>query len=312
MIAGAPEPEVVTLTTRRVTEIVRRQFPEISAIEVSWLGAGYDSTAFDVDHEWVFRFPMRRDVEQQLLLELTVLPILAPLAPLRVPAFCFHGTPSELFPFHFGGYPRIGGIPAILAGASTLQLDDVAPAIGRFLSWLHAFAPAEAARLGVPRVAIETVIRDARDASIADFANVERAVAGGPPRAWLTFLEQGPQGGSDADPGPVVVHGDLAAEHVLYDPDAEAITGVIDWSEIAITDASADLAALFHWGGPRFADAVLAHYDGAVHAPMLARARYLAACRGVLDVTFGLEKGRPEYVDAGLRALAACAAPETA
>ena len=311
-MTGAAGPEVVALTTTRVAEILRRQFPEITTAEVSWLGAGYDSTAFDVDHEWVFRFPMRRDVEQQLLLELKVLPILAPLAPLRVPAFCFHGRPSEWFPFHFGGYPRIGGIPAILPGAATLRLDDVAPGIGRFLSWLHAFPPDEATRLGVPRVAIETVLRDARDESLAEFANLERAVAGGPPRAWRTFLEQGPQGGSDADPRPVVVHGDLAAEHVLYDPGAHAITGIIDWSEIAITDASADLAALFHWGGPRFADAVLAHYDGTVHALTLARARYLAACRGVLDVTFGLETGRPEYVDAGLRALAACAAPEAA
>lgn len=107
-MTGAAGREVGTLSTKRVAEILRRQFPEITAAEVTWLGAGYDSTAFDVDHEWVFRFPMRREVEQQLLLELKVLPILAPLAPLRVPAFCFHGRPSELFPFHFGGYPRIG------------------------------------------------------------------------------------------------------------------------------------------------------------------------------------------------------------
>jgi len=37
------------------------------------------------------------------------------------------------------------------------------------------------------------------------------------------------------------------------------------------------------------------------------RARCLGACRGVMDVPFGLETGRPEYVTAGLRALYFCA-----
>jgi hypothetical protein len=32
-------------------------------------------------------------------------------------------------------------------------------------------------------------------------------------------------------------------------------------------------------------------------------ARYMSACRGAMDVAFGVEMQRPEYVRAGLRAL---------
>ncbi|HBY98540.1 MAG: hypothetical protein M5U01_17480 [Ardenticatenaceae bacterium] len=84
------------------------------------------------------------------------------------------------------------------------------------------------------------------------------------------------------------------------------MTGIIDWSEIALSDRSVDLAALFHWGGRPFVDAVLSTYDGSVDETALRRAQFLAACKGVGDVTFGLETGRHEYIVAGIRALTLC------
>jgi hypothetical protein len=38
----------------------------------------------------------------------------------------------------------------------------------------------------------------------------------------------------------------------------------------------------------------------------LVRARFLAACRGVGDVAFGLKTRRHEYIEAGTRALVQC------
>lgn len=35
-------------------------------------------------------------------------------------------------------------------------------------------------------------------------------------------------------------------------------------------------------------------------------ARYMAACRGAMDVAFGLDHGRSEYVTTGIRALESC------
>src|SRR5690242_9804379 len=95
------------LSTAQVAEIIRRQFPDVSIASVSYLGEGCDSSTFDVNSQWVFRFPKRGDVEQQLLLEFRVLPLLASHSPIPLPAFCFHGHPSAVFPRHFGGYPRM-------------------------------------------------------------------------------------------------------------------------------------------------------------------------------------------------------------
>lgn len=104
-----------------------------------------------------------------------------------------------------------------------------------------------------------------------------------------------------------LVHNDLAAEHVLLDPGMQTVTGVIDWSDIAVSDPVADFAGMFHWGGDRFVHEVLAAYDGEISDADAVRARFMGACRGVGDVVFGLTVGRREYIVAGIRALRLCA-----
>jgi hypothetical protein len=83
-------------------------------------------------------------------------------------------------------------------------------------------------------------------------------------------------------------------------------------SSLPFGDPALDLAGVIHWGGKRFLDAVLSTYHGSAHEATLHRARYLAACRGVGDVVFGLETGRREYIEAGVRALAISSCPQAA
>lgn len=289
-------------------EAISEQFPDVHPVAVTYLGEGYDSTAFDVDTCWVFRFPKRDDVETQLLLETRVLPVLARESPLPVPAFRYLGRPSRLFPRHFGGYAKLVGEPAVHVEAADVPVDAWAPRFAAFLSWLHSRPTADAARLGVEPLDMAAHIDEARAEALADLDRVERVAYDAPTDAWRACLGnaadlQGPWG------PPVLLHGDLAAEHVLYDPETFVLTGVIDWSEMAIGDPAVDLAALFHWGAPAFASAVLAAYRRPVDEATLRRARFLAACRGAADVVFGLETGRPGYVGVGLNALATCAQP---
>src|SRR5438445_7637024 len=71
------------------------------------------------------------------------------------------------------------------------------------------------------------------------------------------IFDRGPPMSAAASSTEVIVHRDLAAEHVLCDPVRRTLTGIIDWSDIAISDASIDFAGVFHWGGEAFIDAVL-------------------------------------------------------
>jgi aminoglycoside phosphotransferase (APT) family kinase protein len=293
----------MNLDVARAAEIIHEQFPELAPACVTYLGEGYDSAAFDVNDTWVFRFPKRPDVEQQLLIEMQVLPLLTTKAPVPIPAFCFRGRPSSGFPRHFGGYPRLPGVPAIDLDQAHIPV-RLAPTLGRFLSWLHAFPAADVERLGVPHQAIEDVLDEVRSEALADFELVNRVAPDAPLEKWHAYLEA-----AEVDARGALValtHNDLAAEHVLLDPGTRDITGIIDWSDIAIADRAADFAGIFHWGGDPLVKAVLSAYRGAVDVGLLRRARFMAACRGVGDVVFGLEMARREYVDFGIRALKIC------
>jgi Phosphotransferase enzyme family len=246
-VSNRNNPRAHALSTRerldsgQVADIIQQQFPDLAPVSVRHLGEGYDSTAFEVRAlgiQWVFRFPKRDEVEQQLLLEIRVLPVLAQQSPIPLPSFRFHGKPSATFPRNFGGYAKLAGVPGIGLDPATLPFKTLAPELGRFLSWLHAFPAGEAARLGVQTVDGASFIDEVRADALDDFQNVSRIAPDAPVERWHGYLKNGP--------GPV-------------------------------DDATSR------------------------------RAQFLAACRGVGDVTFGLEMDRPEYIRAGLRALTLCA-----
>lgn len=294
------------LSATQVAAIIRSQFPEVDPSRIALLGEGCDSWAFEVAGRWVFRFPKRADVEQQLLVESRVLPVLAAHSPLPLPVFRFHGRPSGAFPRRFVGYPKLPGIPGIQLDARAVQFERWAPVMGGFLSWLHRYPVGEARRRGVEEQDVMDLIDEVRSDALEDFDRLREVAGQAPLEKWKAYFVGGAPAPASTVYAPVVVHRDLAAEHVLFDPASGEVTGVIDWSEIAVSECSVDLAAFFHWGGAPGVAAVLAHYDGQLGQGVLARARFLAACRGAADAGFGLETGRREYVEAGIRALGFC------
>jgi aminoglycoside phosphotransferase (APT) family kinase protein len=222
-----------------------------------------------------------------------------------VPRFEFHGRPSALFGRSFCGYPKLPGEPAIRLALEPRDLEAFAEPLASFLQALHRFPVTTARALGVPEEPVDQAIEEIRDDALGDLVRVEAIDTHAPTDRWRRFIERGVDLSNRC--APVVIHNDFAAEHVLVDARTSTISGVIDWSDVAIGDPAADFAGLFHWGGEELAEAVAAAYAGSLDAGALIRARYLGACRGAMDVAFGLDEGRPEYVAAGLRALRLCA-----
>ena len=284
---------------------IAAQFPELSPVIATYLGEGCDSAALLVNGAWVFRFPKTPEVESQLAIETLLLPAIADRLPLEIPRFRFLGRPGEHFPRRFVGYPKLAGVPGIELDSGELAVGE-AGAIGRFLAALHAVPVADAAACGVPVEDLASTIGEIRDEAVADMVEVERVAPDAPHGAWRRFLESPPPVASSRT---ALAHNDLAAEHLLVDPDTRRVTGVIDWSDAAITRPEVDFAGLFHWGGETFVRAVLPAYE-AVHGSLgdeaLRVARYLGACRGAMDVAFGIEMQKPQYVTAGLRGLRLC------
>lgn len=100
-------------------------------------------------------------------------------------------------------------------------------------------------------------------------------------------------------------HNDLGTEHVLVDVEANAITGVIDWTDAAIADPLRDLALIYRDLGPEVFDLTLAHYGGRFDDADRERAVFYARCKLLEDIAYGVRTpGAGRYAEAGLAHLA--------
>lgn len=98
----------------------------------------------------------------------------------------------------------------------------------------------------------------------------------------------------------VLAHADLGAEHLL-EADGE-LTGIIDWSDAAVTDPAVDFARLYRDFGPAFLDEALLAY-GRDSAPFRSRITFFARCAALEDIAYGRASGRTAYQRVAQRSL---------
>jgi aminoglycoside phosphotransferase (APT) family kinase protein len=88
---------------------------------------------------------------------------------------------------------------------------------------------------------------------------------------------------------------------VLVDAKAGPITGIIDWTDAAITDPARDLALVYRDLGPEVCRLALAHYEGPFDGCDRERTVFYARCKLIEDLAYGLgNPGAERYAEAGL------------
>lgn len=242
-------------------ELVRAQLPSIPADRVELVSAGWDYTVHRIDSEWAFRFPRREVVLEPMRREIAVLPALAPLLPVPVPAAVHVGAPDERFPWPFYGARWLAGREAALAA----ERDALAPQLGRFLRRLHDASvpdlPVDVnGRADMPRRVPVTrealaAIEEVWAAPGAVDELLERALELPPPESLVTC------------------HGDLHFRQLLVD--GPRLTGVVDWVDLCLSDPGIDLMVVYAFLPPEARPAFFAEY-GAAPDDSLLRARVLA------------------------------------
>lgn len=251
-----------------IEECARRALAEVALAlrdaPLSPLGRGTDHTAFRVG-EYVVRVGATDDAAR----ERALLDIVHSRVALAVPQPVFARDGVLIYPW-LAGSPLLG--QALPPGG--------AEALGRFIRQVHA----------VPRVLVERLVP-------CDPAD---------PQDWLQDL-RGDPGLIDrlteelpaATTSLVLCHADLGAEHLLSD--GKELTGVIDWSDAAITDPALDFARIYRDFGPSALEAALEAYGDLPGA--FPRIRFFARCAALEDIDWGRTTGDERYVRAGTTAL---------
>lgn len=232
---------------------------------------GWDSTATLVNGQWVDRRPRRPEVAEQLRRETRLMPWLAARLPLRVP-----------IPEVINESPLVVRHEFVPGKAITQPHEQHGLALATFLLALHSSPVEDAIRRGM---------RPRQDSVHRFRAEVLPLVPVDLRETAIALLDLIPRLPCDT-----VVHGDLGPEHVLVDGDT--LSGVIDFGDAHIGDASIDLAwALF--GTPTsFANALATTYGVTEIQRQHAFAWHQLGPWH--EVTYGFDIDDPETVHSGL------------
>jgi aminoglycoside phosphotransferase (APT) family kinase protein len=286
----------VTVDETLARRLIREQFPQLELRSIRLLGEGWDNTVWLVDDESVFRFARRSLVIPGIEHELAVLPLLAPLLPLRIPNPTFVGQPSEKFQWPFYGCPFLPGHELADAGLSDEKRRRLAGPLAEFLQMLHSI-----------KLEVDLPVDPVRRADMAFRVpkakeRLEELRGSGlwsPPEIVDEVLEAAER---LPDPEPTaIVHGDLHLHHLLIGEAGEP-TAVIDWIDLSCNDPCVDLV-LFWCMLPPVARTEFLDAYGALSEDQLLRARvlslFLCATLAVYANSEGMEALKREAI-AGL------------
>lgn len=288
---SVPSPE-------RARAVVRRLTP-LRADELVELGRGTESVAYLVDGEWVARFPAVPAAQATLRRELALLPELRRALPLVTPAFEHVGrSGTELV---FVAYRSISGIPLTPDTFDALGPDEQEAALAslaEFLRALHAFPVELAQRAGV---------REERDKGAYNRRqrSLHRDVRGLLSPAEIGRLDDTfTRYERDHQPDrltPVLLHADIKPDHVIYDPVAQRVSGVLDWGDVCLGDPDFDLAIISMFFGAGFLTRLLHHMPDRDPDVVSAKVRFFTTLRWLQDLVYDVEFNGP--VDESLQGL---------
>jgi aminoglycoside phosphotransferase (APT) family kinase protein len=246
-----PEIDVDAQLARR---LIAAQFPQLEGASLRPIGSGWDNAAYLVEEHLVFRFPQRAIAAPLMPKELAALPLIAPHVPMPVPRPLYAGTPSDDYPWHFGGYEILLGVTACARELSDEDRRVVAGDLGHFLRALHDIDPQPLLDAGLPHDTIGKL--DPARLKVGE-ASLEGELR--------------------------VVHGDLYARHILLDR-SNRLRGVIDWGDVHYGHPAVDLSVVHMMVPARFHEAFFATYG-----PVGERAWRFARYRARHHATYTLE-----------------------
>jgi aminoglycoside phosphotransferase (APT) family kinase protein len=261
------------------------------------LGEGLDNLAYEVNGELVVRFGKEPDLARraaQLNHEAGVLAAVADVSPLPVPQPAFMVADQGCL-----AYFKLPGVPLVdmPRHQRSAHGTSIGATLGELLTALHAVA--------IDRMAVETdhqPVAQWRHEATENYVTVAGQVPAAHRRSVEAFLDAAPP---DDGWTPTFSHNDLGIEHVLVDPVAWTVTGIIDWSDAAVVDPACDFGLLYRDLGPAAARAAISTYrtDANDVAALSERVVFYARCSVFEDLAYGIETEQGKYVDKSLAAM---------
>src|SRR5919198_5823523 len=273
------------------------RFPDARPIApVKVLGSGFESRVIETPSGIVFKVARGPEARERLELECSLLREAATRLPVRVPVPQWQAFDLASAPHGIVGYKKLEGAPLDAAPLTGGRARTLGVQIGGFLAALHAVKPTEL-EAALPtfdphRLLEPSLVAATRDA-LAPHATEDELLA---LDNWFARARERFSCDSDRF---VLTHGDLWYENLLAAP-GPRLTGVLDWSNAALSHRARDFGPLIYKGS-EFLDAVARAYAGATgHEPedLLAQAPAFLTLRELLGLQWAQKHDSREVPDA--------------
>ncbi|MET9246919.1 aminoglycoside phosphotransferase family protein [Nonomuraea sp. NPDC003709] len=276
--------------TGEIRALLARHLPDYRVRSIDRLGQGLDNTVYEVNNELLVRRNKATTPEENRQ-EVARLAAVRELSPLPVPEVVFADDESGAI-----AYSKLPGEPLNRHPAADPRL--LAQPLAEFLSALHGASPDRMRDLApLDTYPALTLLQDAE----LDYRDVEAHVPEEQRHLVERFLREPPP---DETGELRFCHNDLGTEHLLADAATSTITGVIDWTDAALTDPAHDFALIYRDLGPEIFELTVSHYAFSLDEADRARVLFYARCALIEDLAYGLSTGPHHYAEAALTHLA--------
>jgi aminoglycoside 2''-phosphotransferase len=228
---------------------IKEVFP-FGITQVDIHDGGDDFLVFEINAEWMFRFPRNQTAQEALKKELKLLSRFAPLSPLPIPDYQYTGD-------GFAGYAKIHGRhlnDELFQELSRNTREMLAEQLGRFLSALNNFPLHEADEIGLGR-GWDGAHRKNGAAFLEKVAPLlSPSTRNKATRCMEDLLTEQFEG--------KVIHGDFYLPDHVFLEDKQDQLSVIDFADANVYDPAHDFQSIVEIGGEGFFEFVMNYYDG--------------------------------------------------
>lgn len=282
-------------------ELLRKVLPDLRIGNISKLGEGWDSIAVVIDNSIVFRIPKRLAASHQMVKEIRVLEAIRPYVSAKIPNIEWIGERHGHFPVAAVGYRKLTGTPLFQIPLGPTR-EHALQELGEFLRELHAVPTSEQHTADVPwfrwtgdssltgsdswEVGLRGFTNRIRD-NIVPLLNLSVG------KAVIESISEFLACPQHFQFKPVLIHGDLAPEHILVDVEVGNIS-VIDFGDCGMGDPAYDVwTELIPW------------YNGQVDESFHTRQRFYRKLAPFHGVLYGMMTRGEALVADGLRTVEA-------
>lgn len=259
-------------------------------------GDGQLNEVFIINDAWVFRFPRSDEVATNFATEIVLLHRLQSRLSLPIPNPIYHNLDAAFGPL-FMGYALLPGEPlseeTLAAIDNESILNQLATQIAGFVRDLH----------GIPllELDLELPLQDGRhrwmvmlEAFRTHLFSYMRPDAQAEVNANFARFLANPQNFAYQ---PVLCHGDLGGNNILYDRHTLSICGIIDFDSLGVDDPAVDAGALLGLGEEFFQRICRAYPE---LCDMRERVAFYQSTYALQEALYGLRDGVQESFESGI------------